>query len=117
MKKILAILLFLVVTGALAQTKPAYSVAEISFINQDAYQNDLWPKIQKLVNDAGGQVIVASAKSDRIVGASQVADKVTIIKFKSYQQAKDFYASKSYQALKPLAEKSVKIKLYIVEGE
>lgn len=118
MHKFILVLYLLVSSSVLmAQSKPAYSIAEISLINPESYQKDLWPKIQKLVRDAGGQIIVSGGRNEAILGGSKVIDRFTIIKFNSYQMAKDFYASKSYIDLKPLAEKSVKIKLYIVEAE
>jgi uncharacterized protein (DUF1330 family) len=117
MRKLLFSLLFLVTLSVSAQAKPAYSVAELTYVNKDLYQKELWPKIQKLVKEAGGQIIVAGGQGEGISGISHVADKVTIIRFKSYSQAKSFYSSKAYQDLKPLAEKAVKIKVFIIEGE
>lgn len=117
MKQLLAGLLFCMSISAFAQDKPAYSVAEITFINKEAYQKDLWPKIQKLVSDAGADILVAGGQGDAIAGLPKIADKVTIIRFKSIQQAKNFYASKGYQDIKPIAEKTVKIRLYIIEGQ
>ena len=117
MKKLLAILLLCFSASVFATPKPAYSVAEITITDKEGYQKDLWPKIQKLLTDAGAVVIVGGGQSEGIVDAPKMADRITIIKFKSYGQAKGFYASKSYQDLKPLADKYVKVKLYIVEGE
>jgi len=117
MKKLLATLFFCISITALAQDKPAYSVAEITFINKEAYQRDLWPKIQKLAYDAGADILVSGGLGGAITGLPKIVDKVTIIRFKSLQQAKNFYASKSYQDIKPIVEKTVKIRLYIVEGQ
>ena len=117
MKNLLAALLIFASVCCLAQTKPAYSVAEITFINKDSYQKDLWPKIQKLVSDAGAEIIVAGPEGSIISGSSKVVDKITIIKFKSMEQAKSFYASEGYQQIRPLAKKTVKAKLYLVVGQ
>jgi len=117
MKKIVLGLLACASTLVFAQEKPAYSIAEISFLNQKGYQNELWPKIQKLVNDAGAEIIVSGGKSEAVVGMLKMPDKITVIKFKNFQSAKDFYVSQPYQNLKPLADQYVKIKLYIVEGQ
>ena len=117
MKNLLVILLLGLSVSVFAQTKPAYSVAEITYINKDIYQKDLWPKIQRLVSEAGAEIIVSGSPTEGIAGISKAADKVTIIKFKNIQQAKSFYASKSYKEIKPLAEKAINIKLYIVEGQ
>ena len=42
---------------------------------------------------------------------------ITIVRFESYEKAKAFYASSSYQDVKRTAEKYIDISLYIVEGE
>lgn len=117
MKKIVAIFLLCFSLASYAQTKPAYSVAEITVVDKEGYQNILWPKLQKQLADIGAVPIVGGGRNELVAGNSQPAERIAIIKFKSYAQAKDFYASKAYQDLKPLAEKYVKIRLYIVEGE
>ena len=117
MKKLVAILFLGLSVSVFAQTKPAYSVAEITYINKDIYQRDLWPKIQKLVSESGAEIIVAGSQIEGIAGIPKAVDKVTIIKFKNIQQAKSFYSSKSYQEIKPVADKAINIKLYIVEGQ
>ena len=117
MKKLLAVFLICFSASALAQTKPAFSVAEITFLDKTGYQNDLFPKIKKLLTDADASVVVAGGQSQAIIGVHEAADSVTIVKFISYEKAKAFYASEKYQELKRLSEKYVKINLFIVEGE
>ena len=111
------VLLALISFSVLAVTKPAYSVAEITIDDKEGYQKDLWPKLQKLLTEAGAVVIVGGGQSEGIADIPKTADRITIIKFKSFEQAKGFYASKGYQDLKPTADKYVKARLYIVEGE
>ncbi len=117
MKFFLSALLFCLSVSAYAQPKAAFSIAEITIVNNDIYQKELWPKIQKLVSDAGAEIVVHGGQGESLQGIAKMPDKVTIIKFKSMAQAKSFYASKAYQEVKPLAEKTVKIKLYLVEGD
>ena len=117
MKKLIPLFLLCVSTSIFAKDKPGYSIAEINILNQEGYQKELWPKIKKLVDVAGGEVIIGGGKVEGIVGVPKVPDKITVIKFNKVQSAKDFYASEQYQSLKPLADKYVKVRLYIVEGE
>jgi uncharacterized protein (DUF1330 family) len=117
MKQLLAVLLLCVSITAHAQSKNAYSIAEISYLNKEAYQKDLWPKIQKLVSEAGAEIVVSGTQGEAIAGISKNPDKVTVIKFKNLQHAKNFYSSKGYQDIKPLADKTIKIRLYIVESQ
>ena len=117
MKKLLALSLLCLSVTVCAQSKNVYSIAEISYLNKEAYQKDLWPKIQKLVSDAGAEIVVAGTQGEVITGIPNIPDKVTVIKFKNLQHAKNFYSSKGYQDIKPLADKTVKIRLYIVENQ
>lgn len=115
MKIFIAFLLCLS-TSVFAQAQPAYSVAEITIIDKEGYEKNLLPKIQELVSAAGGIFIVEGGQSEEISGVPKLAGRIVIVKFKSYLQAKDFYASQPYQQLKPMVDKYIKIRLYIVEG-
>lgn len=117
MKRLLAVLLCCFSVSAFAQTKPAYSVAEITFIDKAGYQSELFPKIKKLLADADASIVVAGGQSQAIIGTHANADSVTIVKFGSYEKAKAFYASESYQEIRRSSEKYVKLNLFIVEGE
>lgn len=117
MKNLLAALLCCFSVSAFAQTKPAYSVAEITFIDKAGYQSELFPKIKQLLAESDASIIVAGGQSQAIIGVHEKADSVTIVKFNSYEKAKAFYASERYQEIKRLAEKYVKLNLFIVEGE
>jgi uncharacterized protein (DUF1330 family) len=117
MMKFLVAVLLSISACAFAQTKPAFSVAEISYLDREGYQKDVWPKISSQLKQAGAEVIVAGGRGEVIAGASQMPDKITVVKFKSLDSAKSFYASKSYQELRNLAEKYIRIKVYIVGGE
>ena len=51
-----------------------------------------------------------------ILGMDKTADRVTINKFDSYDQAMACYQSKEYMGLRPLANKYAKLRLYVIEG-
>lgn len=117
MKKLLSLLLLCVSFSVFAQTKPGFSVAEITFKDKAGYQNELFPKIKKLLADAGAVIVVAGGKSQGVIESHQSVDSITIVRFESYEKAKAFYASPSYQEIKRAADKYINISLYIVEGE
>jgi uncharacterized protein (DUF1330 family) len=117
MKSLLTVLILCLSINVHAQSKNAYSIAEISYLNKEAYQKDLWPKIQKLVSEAGAEIVVSGTQGEAISGIAKIPDKVTIIRFKNLQHAKSFYSSKGYQDIKPIADKTIKIRLYIVESQ
>jgi len=117
MKKILLFLsLSFLSVLALAQTKPAYGVSEITFINKDGYMNDYAPKIREVFAKCGSTFIVTGGRNKPISGLERDADRVTINKFESYEKAESCYSSKEYQDLRPLANKYAKIRLYLIEG-
>jgi hypothetical protein len=117
MKKLILFFLLLISFSVCAEPKAGYSVAEITFKDKAGYENELFPKIKKLISEGGGVIIVAGGQSQGIFEAHRRVDSITIVRFESYEKAKAFYASSSYQDVKRTAEKYIDISLYIVEGE
>lgn len=117
MKSLLLGILICVSTSVMAQAKPGYSVAEITFVDKAGYQAELFPKVRQLLAESGAEIIVAGGKTQSVLGAHETADSVTIVKFSSFASAQAFYASERYQALRRESEKYIRINLYLVEGE
>lgn len=117
MKKLITTLLLCSAFSAFAQTKPAYSVAEIRYLDKAGYDAVLLPKIKSLLSDAGAEIIVAGGRSQAVIETHAKIDRITIVKFSSYEKAASFYASASYQELKLISAKYVDISVYIVEGD
>lgn len=116
MKKLFALSLLCLSIGAHAQSKPAYGVSEITFIDKDGYLNDYAPKIRQVFAKCGSTFIVSGGRNMPILGMDKTADRVTINKFDSYDQAMACYQSKEYMDLRPLANKYAKLRLYVIEG-
>ena len=116
MKKILTVALLCLSIGAHAQSKPAYGVSEITFIDKDGYLNDYAPKIRQVFAKCGSTFIVSGGRNMPILGMDKTADRVTINKFDSYDQAMACFKSKEYMDLRPLANKYAKLRLYVIEG-
>lgn len=117
MKSLLLGMLVFLSTSVLAQTKPGYSVAEITFLDKAGYQAELFPKVRQLLAESGAEIIVAGGKTQAVLGAHETADSVTIVKFASFAIAQAFYASERYQVLRRESEKYIRINLFLVEGE
>ena len=116
MKKLLALSLLCLSIGVQAQTKPAYGVSEITFIDKDGYINDYAPKVRQVFAKCGSNFIVSGGRNLQILGMDKTADRITINKFESYDQALACYQSKEYLDLRPLANKYAKLRLYVIEG-
>lgn len=117
MKKVLVFLSLSCLSAlCFSQTKPAYGVSEITFINKDGYMNDYAPKVRQVFAKCGSTFIVSGGRSKPILGLDNMADRVTINKFESYEKAEACYNSKEYLDLRPLANKYAKIRLYLIEG-
>jgi uncharacterized protein (DUF1330 family) len=99
-----------------AQSKPAYGVTEITFINKEGYFKDASDKLKKVYAHCGATFIVLGDRNQSITGVDKAADRFAITKFESYEKAQACFNSKEYQDLRPLVDKYAKTKLYIVEG-
>ena len=63
MKKLLALSLLCLSIGVQAQTKPAYGVSEITFIDKDGYINDYAPKVRQVFAKCGSNFIVSGGRN------------------------------------------------------
>ena len=116
MKKLLALSLLCLSVGVHAQTKPAYGISEITFIDKDGYINDYTPKVRQVFAKCGSTFIVSGGRNAPILGMDKTANRVTVNKFESYDKAMACYQSKEYLDLRPLANKYANIRLYVIEG-
>jgi uncharacterized protein (DUF1330 family) len=101
-----------------AQTKPpAYSLSEISYIDEDGYGKDYAVKMLPLIEKHGGKVIVRRTTNIVAVPGTTDAPKVvTMIQFPNMDQAKTWIADPDVAALRPLRDKVAKLRTFLFEG-
>jgi uncharacterized protein (DUF1330 family) len=117
MKKMLVFFSLICLSAlSFSQSKPAYGVTEITFINKDGYFKEASAKLQEVYKNCGATFIVLGDHTKAILGVDKVADRISITKFENFEKAESCLNSKEYLDLRPLVSKYAKTKLYIVEG-
>jgi uncharacterized protein (DUF1330 family) len=123
LNKLAVALLAAIAVGACASTSlttasptPAkgYVVAEIDVKDLAAYREYVaaaFPVIQKY----GGRFLTRGGATVAVEGRPP-AERVMIIEFDSFEQAKIFEYSPEYVAIAPLRQKSADSRLFLVEG-
>jgi uncharacterized protein (DUF1330 family) len=121
--KLAALLLAGMAVGACASTalssaSPApakgYVVAEINVKDLDAYREYVaaaFPVIQQY----GGKFLTRGGTTVAVEGRPP-AERVMIIEFETFEQAKVFEYSPEYVAIAPLRQRSSDSRLFLVEG-
>lgn len=91
-----------------------YVVAEINVTDLEGYRKygeAAFPIIQKF----GGTFLTRGGQTIHVEGAKP-AERVMIIEFDSFEQAKKFEYSKEYTDIAPLRQKTSESRLFLVEG-
>ncbi len=101
--------------GLKAQGNPsAYYIGEID-VTDEAGWKDFASRVEPTVKAFGGRYL---ARGDKIQAFDGEAPKrVAVIAFDSLARVQAWRASPAYTALKPLRDKSAKLRAYAVEGE
>ncbi len=100
-----------------AKPIPAYLLAQIDVKDYDAYMQGYGMPAIAILEKYGAEVLVASANSATVEGASK-GNWTVVIRFPSLAIAQTFYASSEYQPLKALRvdELTNDATISIVEG-
>jgi len=95
-------------------TAKGYVVAEIDVTDPEGYRDYVaaaFPVIQKY----GGKFLTRGGESIHVEGP-EPAQRVMIIEFESFEQAKTFEYSKEYTDIAPLRQKTSQSRIFLVEG-
>src|SRR5579871_3922180 len=99
-----------------AQSKPpAFVIAEVDVINQDAYMKEFLPARAKAIADSGGRYIVRGGQP-RAVAGQPPAGRVIVVQFDSFDQLTAFVESAGFKNSQVIGEKYANIRIYGVEG-
>lgn len=120
----LAILFFAVAFSGVLATKSlhaqrstagAYVVAEQEVADPEAFNKQYLPGVAASLEQYGGAFVVRGAPATALEGAPPIW--VSIISFPSVEKAMAWRTSEAYQALAPLRNGLLKIRLYVVAAE
>jgi uncharacterized protein (DUF1330 family) len=91
----------------------AYSIAVIEVHNHDKYATEYVPGALKLIEAAGGKVLVRGGKT---IGDNAPKGRVIVIEYSSLDAAEKLVASPEWLKMQAVAEKYATISAYAVEG-
>ena len=98
-----------------ADTKPAYMVSEITYLDKDKYISLYSVEAKKAFIEFDA-VFIASTDDKIVVRGDSPGHRVVIAKFPSLDKANAFIASEKYKKLRELGSPFFISRSYIVEG-
>jgi uncharacterized protein (DUF1330 family) len=109
--------------GLHAQSKPmVYMISEIDVTNPDKYATEYASKMQTVIKNAGGKLIViggvAGAGAKPVIALDGTAPKrVTVQVWESTEALKKWYDSAERQELQKVGDQHAKFRRFAVEGQ
>ena len=114
---ILSITIFAIIPNAvLAQTKPAYWISSLTFIDKEKYMTVYAPEITTVIAKYEGIFVVRGGGSIISLNDGESADRINVIKFPSIQKAKEMINSDEFKKARILAKPFFKSTSFIAEG-
>lgn len=95
------------------KTPPAYVMAEVEITDPIAIQKYA-EKVPETLVPFNGRYLVAGGNTQALEG--EPPKIIVVIAFDSAEKARGWYNSPAYQAIKPIALRSTKRRLFIAEG-
>jgi uncharacterized protein (DUF1330 family) len=92
----------------------AYVVADVE-VTDSAGFHEYKTAVLPVVNAYGGEFLARGGSIEPLEGG-WAPTRLTILKFDSVAQAKEWYESQEYRPLRELRQKTTKTKILIVEG-
>ncbi len=94
---------------------PAYGVLEIAVTNQDAYEKEFLPPVNKALQDAGGKYLARAGRTVSFEGTPP-APRVVLIQWESMDKLQAFQNSSAYKDAQTIGRKYATFRIYGVEG-
>jgi uncharacterized protein (DUF1330 family) len=99
-----------------AQAKPpAFHITEVTITNDEGYNKEFIPPIEKTREDFGGKFIARGGKTISVQG-SPPAPRVVVIQFESLDKAQAWINSPAFKAAQAIGDKYGTFRAYQVEG-
>ena len=92
----------------------AYIVVRVNMSNPIAY-GQYMRHTPRLINRFGGRFIVRGGELEMLEGEEETV-RLAVIEFPSMDDAKRFYRSEEYQAVKRLREGAGEVQIYAIDG-
>ncbi|CAB3769990.1 DUF1330 domain-containing protein [Paraburkholderia solisilvae] len=95
--------------------RKGYLLAEVKVFDSKHFQTEYASKVNAILSEFGGVVIVADDDPKVVEGGRDVS-RVVIIEFESTDRLKEFYESDVYQTIAPERLRSAHSHLYMLAG-
>ena len=92
---------------------PTYVITEIDVTDAAAFA-EYAPRVQPSFAPFGGRYVVRGGKTQSLTG--DAPKRVVVLAFDSIDQARAWYDSPQYEALKALRDKAGKARIFAVDG-
>ena len=92
----------------------AYLIAQLKVTNSENYKEYI-EKVPEIIKKYGGEYLVRGGTSETIEGSWQ-HPRVVVIKFPSYEKAKEWYNSEEYKPIKQIRLDNADSNGMIIEG-
>ena len=101
--------------GLHAQAKPpAYVIAEIDIMNEDAFEKEYVAPASKALIDRGAKYLARGGKTESFKG--DPPKRIILLSFESLDQAKAAFSSPAFVEAATIGEKYAKFRIYAVES-
>jgi uncharacterized protein (DUF1330 family) len=95
------------------KSPPAFIVAEVDVNNPDQFKTYA-AGVPATMDKYAGHYLVRGGKTESLEG--EAPKRIIVSEFKSMADAKKWYDSPEYSAIRPIRQHSAKSRLFIVEG-
>jgi len=95
------------------KTPPAYVFAEVN-VTDPGGMGQYRAKLGETLAPYGHQILISGGKTDPLEG--DAPKTIVVISFDSMKDARAWYDSPAYQAIKPIREKAATSRVFIVDG-
>jgi uncharacterized protein (DUF1330 family) len=95
-------------------TVPAYVIADVRITTPGEY-SEYVRRTPATIEQFGGRFVIRGGKAEDLEGDWH-PDRIVVVEFSSYEQAKQWYRSPGYSALIPIRQRHSTSRLIVVEG-
>lgn len=93
----------------------AYIVGRVNLHDPETYKN-YTAQTPDSIARFGGKFIVRGGRNELLEGDNPEFNRVVVIEFPSYEQAKAWYQSPQYQEILPIRQAASEAQIVLVEG-
>lgn len=92
----------------------AYVIADVHITNPDAYAEYV-RQTPATIAQFGGRFVMRGGRAEDLEGDWH-PDRIVVVEFSSFEQAKNWYRSPGYSALIPIRQRNSRSRLIVVDG-